>query len=76
MIAIKGIYQDGRIQLERKIHARKPISVIVTFLDEEIEVVGPRLSLDDFSFKQAREKAKSFKGSLSEVVIDERKRER
>jgi len=75
MIAVKGIYEDGIIRLDRKIQAKKSIKVIVTFLDEELQNDSKRLSLKDFSFIKAREKSKRYKGSLSDAVIEDRKAE-
>lgn len=35
LVAIKGIYQNGQITLEENIATKKPIAVIVTFLEEQ-----------------------------------------
>jgi hypothetical protein len=75
MIAIKGTYENGVIRLDKKMQAKKPVKVIVTFLDEEVQNDSRRLSLNDFSFQRARDKSKRFKGSLSDAVIEDRKNE-
>ncbi len=75
MIAINGIYENGVVHLERRILSKKAIKVIVTFLDEELVEDSKRLSAKDFSFSKSREKLKTFKGSLSDTVIEDRKAE-
>ena len=75
MIAVKGVYENGEIRLDKRIQTIKPIKVIVTFLDEELTNDSKRLTKDDFSFLKSREISKRFKGSLSDTVIDERKEE-
>lgn len=75
MIAINGTYENGVIRLEKRIQARKTIKVIVTFLDEKLTNESRRFTTNDFSFHKSREKSKRHKGSLSDVVIDDRKAE-
>ncbi len=38
MLALKSIYKNGTIILDRPLKIEKPINVIVTFIDEEIQV--------------------------------------
>lgn len=76
MIAVNGTYENGLIRLEKKIKSKKPLRVIVTFLDEYAK--GKRkkgLSINDFSFMKTREKLKKYKISLSDAVIEERRKE-
>jgi len=76
MIAVNGTYENGLIRLEKKIKSKKPLRVIVTFLDEYAK--GERkkgLSINDFSFMKTREKLKKYKISLSDAVIEERRKE-
>jgi hypothetical protein len=75
MIAVKGIYENGVVRLEKKILTKRSIKVIVTFLEEELSADTKRLSPKDFSFQKSREKSKRYKGSLSEAVIEDRKAE-
>lgn len=75
MIAVNGIYENGIVRLDRRIQAKKTITVIVTFLDEELTANANRLTTKDFSFLKSREKSKRFKGSLSDAVIEDRKAE-
>jgi hypothetical protein len=75
MIAINGIYKDGTIHLDRKINSKKSIKVVVTFLDESIQDEQERLSINNFSFHQSRQKTTNFKGNLSDAIIDDRKAE-
>jgi len=43
MLTLKGICQNGQIQLEQLVTCEKPITVIVTFL-EEATLSNPSLS--------------------------------
>ena len=38
MIAIRGIYENGIIKLKKPININKPLNVIVTFIDEDIQI--------------------------------------
>jgi hypothetical protein len=73
MLAMKGIYQDGRLILEEEIIATKPLKVIVTFLDEMPAPEDSKIDLDKFHFKKARTIAKDFTSSLSDEIIKERR---
>ncbi|OUD12172.1 hypothetical protein [Thioflexithrix psekupsensis] len=35
MLALKGIYQNGQIQLDQMVNYEQPVAVIVTFLEDE-----------------------------------------
>lgn len=37
LLAIKGIYENGQITLEENFVAKKPMKVVVTFLEEKVE---------------------------------------
>lgn len=73
MLAVKGIYENGLVKLEKELPIKQPAKVIVTFLEYPDNTVSKKLSLNDFSFLSARKKSESFKGSLSDAVIEERK---
>ena len=77
MIALTGTYHKGHLTLDKPIEAEKPLKVIVTFLEENIESKQESNDLySRFSFKQARELLKDYKGSFSEAVIEERNEDR
>ncbi|MDT3739005.1 MAG: hypothetical protein RO257_05830 [Candidatus Kapabacteria bacterium] len=75
MMTVNGIYENGVVQLERLIQTQKSINAIVTFLDDETYDDSKRLTLKDFSFLKARNKSKRFKGSFSDVVVEDRNAE-
>ena len=75
MIAVNGVYENGLVRLDRRIRTKKNVKVIVTFLDEELQSESKRLTLKDFSFLKSREDSKRYKGSLSDVIIEDRKAE-
>lgn len=78
MLAEKGIYENGEIKLDKKPDISKDVAVIVTFLEDSdmdtIKKEPKKLNLDTFSFKRSREILKNFQGSLSDAVIEERRR--
>ena len=41
LLAIKGIYENGQIILEEDFASKKPMKVIVTFLEEKAESFNP-----------------------------------
>ncbi len=73
MLSIEGIYKNGEIILEEKLEITRPVKVIVTFLDN-INPEAEMIDLNQFSFKECREILKDFKGSLSEAIIEERRK--
>jgi len=75
MLSVKGIYQNGKIELEEPMNEKGPIQVIVTFL-EPSKVEKGTLPLKDFSFKKSRKRLKKYKFSLSDAVIEDRNTER
>lgn len=76
MVAIGGTYQNGNIKLDKEFLSKKPVKVIVTFLEEETAVTGEDgLVLSNFSFAQSQAALKSFSGSLSDALIEERRSE-
>ncbi len=73
MLAVKGIYQNGRLILDNEVRAVKPINVIVTFLDEIPTETKEKIEIDKFHFLTARQITKRIKGSLSDEIIKERR---
>lgn len=76
MISVSGIYENGKIKLDKHIKSRKKSRVIVTFLDEMVENDEKTLTKEDFSFKSSRAKTKRYKGSVSDSIVEERRAER
>ena len=72
MPQIEGIYENGLVTLLQPIDSKKAVPVVVSFLDEEISQPVKRLTLQNFSFMEAREQTKRYKGNLSDAVIEER----
>ena len=73
MVALAGTYQNGHIKLDKEYLSEKPVKVIVTFLEEVKEPVEKRLTVEDFSFLQSQKELASYKGSLSDAVVEERR---
>lgn len=73
MLALKGVYENGIVKLEKPLKSGRRREVIVTFLEEASQ--EKTLSIDDFSFKRTRKKTSKYNFSLSEAVIEERKEE-
>lgn len=75
MVAIKGTYQKGKIQLEEDYPSEDPVDVIVTFLEQSPKSSTKRLTLSDFSFHKSQKALEDYKGSFSDAVIEERRAE-
>ena len=80
MLALTGTYYNGNVILEEKIKSEKPLKIIVTFIEEDTlhytedkRKREKNLKVSDFSFLEAQDLLKNFKGSLSKTVIEERK---
>ncbi len=73
MLAIKGIYQNGRLILDKEIKVNRPLKVIVTFLEDMSETEKSKVDVSKFHFQKAREIAKDFTASLSDEIVRERR---
>jgi len=73
MLAIKGIYDKGKVILQETVKTKKPVEVVITFLEELQAPTSEKLDLNKFSFERARELLKDYDGSLSEAIIEERR---
>lgn len=73
MLTIEGTYLNGQLSLTERVKINHPVKVLVTFL-EDVELPKTKLS-QRFSFKKSRELFKDCKGSLSQIIIDERRSE-
>ena len=72
MKQLAGTYYKGKIRLNKILPTKRPLKVIVSFIDD-IENDSVELKLSDFSFQKSRELLKNLKGSLSEALLDERR---
>ena len=73
MLTVKGVYKDGKVIIKEEIKTDKPLNVMVTFL-EEVKAPGKKkLEINNFSFKTAKKLLESYKGSLSDAIIEERR---
>lgn len=72
-LTLEGIYRNGSIEMPEVIKFKKPMRVLVVFVDE----VKPKRKLaHEFSFAKSLELTRNCKGNLSDVVIDERRTEK
>ena len=72
MFSVKGIYKDGKVIIQEEVKTEKQVNVIVTFLEDVKVPVVRKLDMEKFSFKRSRELLASYKGSLSDAIIEER----
>ena len=72
LLAIKGIYQNGQVILEETFFAKKPITVIVTFLEEKPSEPATKL-FSSFNFEKAQQLFTPLKTSLSDALVEERR---
>ena len=77
MLAIKGVYENGAVILQKKVLVKRRHAVVVTFLEEidENDLEQEQSPAVSFSFAKSRELLKGSSCSLAEAVIEERRRE-
>ena len=75
MLTLVGTYINGYLKLDKEYTTEKPVKVIVTFLEEVQNNSEKELVLSDFSFAKSKKNLENFKGSFSEIVIEERRAE-
>lgn len=75
MIAVGGIYQNGFVKLDKELFVKKPVKVIITFLEDIEDAPEKGWSLSDFSFSKSRKILENCKGSFSDALIEERRSE-
>lgn len=75
MLALIGTFQNGYIKFDKEYSSSNPIKVIVTFLDENSLNVEKQISLNDFSFSKSQNNLIDFKGSFSDAVESDRRKE-
>jgi regulator of sirC expression with transglutaminase-like and TPR domain len=72
MVALVGTYLNGRVKLDKEFPSKKPLKVIVTFLEEVDVEKSNGIQLSDFSFSKSQKNLIDLKSSLSDSLIDER----
>ncbi len=74
MLTVKGVYDQGKIKLSQDVKFKKVTNVLITFPeDSDTEEIAP-LKKATYSFKKSRQLLKDYKGSLSQAVVEERRR--
>ena len=72
-LTLEGVYRNGLVELKEAIQFKGPMKVLVVFIDE---IKLKRKLTNKFSFAKSLELTKNCKGSLSEVIINERRDEK
>jgi hypothetical protein len=72
-LTLEGIYRNGLVEIQEKIKFKGPMRVLVVFIDE---YKPKRKLVNKFSFAKSLELTKNCKGTLSEVIINERRSEK
>lgn len=75
MVSILGTYENGHIKFEKGFSIDHPTKVIVTFVEDIHMDTEGGLSIADFSFTKSKANLNSYEGSLSDVVLEERRNE-
>jgi hypothetical protein len=75
MVSVVGTYQNGKLTLDKELASESPLKVVVTFLENVSFKESSPLLLSDFSFSKSRAVLKNYDGSLSDAVIEERRKE-
>ena len=76
MVQLSGTYENGHITFDKEISIDKPVKVLVTFMDGDIDEKEKTYTIDDFSFAKGRAILKNLKSSLVDEVVKERHRNR
>jgi len=72
-LTLEGIYRNGIVEIKDAIKFKKPMRVLVVFID----AFKPKRKLaNKFSFAKSLELTKNCRGKLSDVVINERHTEK
>jgi len=75
MVAVVGTYQNGYVKLDQDYSSINPVKVIVTFL-EDVQIESDKgLSLADFFFSKSQKNLENYKGSFSDIIVEERRLE-
>jgi hypothetical protein len=72
MVALVGTYLNGQVKLDKEFPSKKPLKVIVTFLEEVGVEKSNGFQLSDFSYSKSQKNLIDLKTSLSDSLIDER----
>ena len=72
MVALVGTYLNGQVKLDKEFPSKKPLKVIVTFLEEVDVEKSNGIQLSDFSFSKSQKNLIDLKTSLSDSLTDER----
>ena len=75
MVAVTGTYLNGYVKLDKEYQTEKPVKVIVTFLEEMETIPEQGLSISNFSFSKSRKALAGYKGSFSDTVTEERRKD-
>ena len=70
MVALVGTYLNGQVKLDKEFPSKKPLKVIVTFLEEVDVEKSNGIQLSDFSFSKSQKNLIDLKTSLSDSLID------
>jgi regulator of sirC expression with transglutaminase-like and TPR domain len=72
MVALVGTYLNGQVKLDKEFPAKKPLKVIVTFLEEVDVEKSNGIQISDFYFSKSQKNLIDLKTSLGDSLIDER----
>ncbi|MBF0546570.1 MAG: hypothetical protein HQM08_19140 [Candidatus Riflebacteria bacterium] len=75
MLTVKGIYKKGEVILLNNVEFDKQMDVLITFLDDLEKTPEEKLKAENFSFSKSRQLLAKYKGSLSQAIIEERRRQ-
>ncbi|MFT4092635.1 MAG: hypothetical protein QM640_03260 [Niabella sp.] len=73
MVALTGTFINGYVKFDKEYKSKKPVKVIVTFLEKIEMSAGQHIFFSDFSFAESREVLKDYQGSLADALIEERR---
>lgn len=72
MKTVKGIYNGEKVTLEENVKVEHDVEVVVTFPEDE-RLVEDRNTHKEFQWEKSRKLTKSFKGSIVDILFEERR---
>ncbi len=72
-LTLKGTYQNGQFFLDQPVNFAEQVEIVVIFLQPK---QAKKINPEKFSFRKSLELISNAKGSLSSIIIEERRAEK
>jgi len=72
-LTVETVYRNGLIEIPNNVKFNRPMRVVVVFIDEYKQKKGKE---HRFSFAKSLELTKNCKGTISDLIVEERRNEK